>query len=289
MAVTGVLRAEASVRMSGGRTEPLITITAKELNLSDPEYEYALRGISGSVTLNRLAPLGSPASQTLTVAEADVGQLKLSEGVLIVGVESATSYWIEKLEAGFADGRLTATPFRVDLNQPVVETVLAVRNVDLEQLLEAFAEKKVTGRGRVLGQVPLRLVWHAMKGHGEEIINWGEPRLVLGEGILRAEPGGSLSLADPEGMLGDYLEKDPAYRKGGQMETVKQDLMASLKNVKFSTLLLQFVERNGELVPSVRIVGKGQGPRGREIDLTINLRGFEGVLKRSMSIRKIFG
>ena len=139
------------------------------------------------------------------------------------------------------------------------------------------------------GQVPLRLVWRTEKHRGAEVINWGEPRIVLGEGILRAEPGGELSLADPEGLLGEYLEKDPAYRKGGQMESVKKDLMAALRNLNYSTLRLQFVERKGELVPSVRIAGKGRGPRGREIDLTINLSGFEGLLKRSMSIRKVFG
>jgi hypothetical protein len=287
--ISGLLRGEASVRMSGGQVQPLVTISAKELNVADPEYGYDVRGISGSVTLNSLSPLTSAAGQRLDVAEADVGQLKLRGGVLIVGLESATSYLIEKLEANYADGRMTATPFRVDMTKPVVETVLAAQNVDLKQMLATFAEKQVTGSGRVSGQLPLRLVWRMEKQRGQEVINWGEPRLVLGEGVLRAEPGGYLSLADPEALLGDHLENDPAYRKGGQMESVKKDLMASLKNLKYSTLRLQFVERNGNLVPSVRIAGKGQGPRGREIDLTINLNGFEGLLKRATSIGKIFG
>lgn len=287
--ISGLLRSEASVRMSGGRIEPLVTLSARELNVANAEYGYDIRGIAGSITLNSFSPLTSPAAQRLDVAEAEVGQLKLRGGVLIFGMESATSYRIDRLEASYAGGRLAATPFLVDVTRPVVETVVSAQNVDLEQMLETFAEKKVTGSGRVSGQVPVRLVWHAEKQHGREVINWGEPRLVLGEGVFRAEAGGHLSLADPEATLGDYLERDPRYGRGGQMESVKKDLMASLKDLKYSTLRLQFVERGGDLVPSVRIAGKGQGPRGREIDLTINLHGFEGLLKRSLSIRKVFG
>ena len=284
-----MVRAEASVRMAPDGVVPLVTLTSRGLNVADPVNEYAVRGVSGSVTLNSFSPLRSPGGQTVNIAEADVGQLKLSGGVLTFGIESSAAYTLEKLEAAWAGGRLAATPFRFALTKPVLETVLTAQNVELEQLLAAFAEKKVSGRGRVSGQVPLRLVWRTEKQRGEELINWGEPRIVLGEGYLRAEPGGELSLADPEGLLGDYLEKDPAYRKGGQMESVKKDLMAALRNLKYSTLRLQFVERKGELVPSVRIAGRGLGPRGREIDLTINLRGFEGLLKRSMSIRKVIG
>jgi hypothetical protein len=289
MSITGRLRAEASVRMTGGVVAPLATISARDLHVSDAASGYDVQGLSGSVTLNSFIPLRSPAGQTLNIAAAEVGQLKLSGGVLTFGIESGTGYSIERVEAGWAGGQLAARPFRFDLTKPILETVLTAQNVDLEQMLAAFAEKKVVGRGRVSGQLPLRLVWRTEKRRGEEIVNWAEPRLVLGEGYLRAEPGGELSLANPEAMLGDYLEKDPAYRKGGQMESVKKDLMASLRSLKYSTLQLQFVERGGDLVPSVRIVGKGQGPRGREIDLTINLSGFEGLLKRSMSIRKAFG
>ena len=170
------------------------------LHLADvgAELEGArLRDVHGDVTISGLGPLATPAGQSLQgIIEA--GGLPPSQISLVFQFLAEPALRVETLRTDFVGGKISASPFTLDLAHPDLETTIGFSQIDLAEFFKLVSVDGLDGSGKLDGQIPLRLT------HGKIVVLDGALK-ATGPGVLRlgtdvlpkqiTEAGESVSLA----------------------------------------------------------------------------------------------
>jgi hypothetical protein len=292
--VSGALAATGRLEFAGAQFRPRFTLHAHNLSMVNAASQRTVEGISGSLTVDGLAPLTTPPGQKLTIERATLGQLSFANGVFVFRVEDAESTLFEDVGFDFAGGRIYASSFRLLPAAGRLDTVISADRLQLGQVLRHVSDR-LAGEGALYGRLPLSIRWPRVMDGGQLRVNWSQPQPNFGEGFLYAAPGGGfLQIRDPEALLAQQLEQDPRFRKGGDLEPVKTGIFDALRDLAYTVLKVDFEKYQDGFEEHLRarvfIAGRGRrGPRPQEFGgITINFNNFDEVLIRSIGYGQPF-
>lgn len=217
-----------------------------------------INGVSGVIAFDSLMPL-TLTRQRLAVGGVNVG-LPLTAGIVVVSLDAKNNFTLHEADWTLAGGKITSTPFSLNLNDLTVENItLTAKDLQLSELFKIAPMDGLTADGTVDGTLPLRL-------------QSGE--ISITNGVLESKGSGNIRYS-PQDM--------PAFmRDSSQKQMV--DLQIALRAFEFESLRLTLdgtLGRNQKIGISV----KGKNPEfygGYPVSLNLNVEGpLENILKYS--------
>jgi hypothetical protein len=252
--VGGTWSLEADLALEDKELESLVRVEVTEGSLGLPDQELEAEHISGALTFDRLSPLSTRGGEQLTIGAGRLGKVEFRDVAVTFSLEGPGALLVEQAQWLTGDsGRVSAAAFRLDLGQPVVETILSVERLRLGYWLGLLTDGRATGQGLLYGRLPVTFRPGA------------EQQITLGEGFLHAGPGrGWITTEDAE-QLGPLLERsDPRFRTDETMQAVKQQLIDALRDYEFDILRFDLVPEQDGL--TLRAFTSGRGRRGEHND-----------------------
>lgn len=276
--IDGTFAGGGTLNWSGGDWRPRLTLDLDDLAVRSRAYDAQLNGISGSVALERFTPPLTPADQELRIASAEIGRLRLREGLLGFRLESPRRLFVERMR--WTMGRASefrVHAFRFDLDEPAVETDIFVERMNLADWLGVLTDEAVSGSGELYGRIPVTFEPDSPRR-----------KLMLGEGFLYSRPGaGNIRVRDREMMAG-LLEQAGSGAPSGQsiQRGVMSDVLDALSDFEYSVLMFDFIERADDLTLRIEVRGRGRrGEGASRIDpLVINVNGFGSTINEALII-----
>lgn len=152
--VTGQIAVSGSVKWHGTAVTPDLAV-----RLSDVGFDAkgtTLSRIAGDIRLVELWPPATPPGQALSFVVEAAG-LPASEATLGFQLRQDSSLMVERMRLAFAGGFISASPFAIRHAAPELATVLGLDQVDLAELFKLIGVVGLSGSGRLVGQIPLKL------------------------------------------------------------------------------------------------------------------------------------
>lgn len=266
---SGEVSLAGHVRWPGEAVPPddPLTLTLKDLGFTGSLG--TVTGLEGALALSRIDPPMTPAGQVLSAKAIDLGIPMVAPRVRF-RLEADGLLRLERVESGFAGGRVTAEDVAVPLggDRPV-PIVLAVERVDAARLAEAIDLDGLAATGTLSGWLPL--IWDPTSG-----IAIQKARLTAGEG------GGSLRYAPGEDAA--------ALQDQGEQVSL---LLKAIRNFVYESLEVEADGRPGEPF-DVKLRLRGANPDlydGYPIALNVTLTGaldqLFGNLRRSLGLTDV--
>ncbi len=155
--VSGEVAIEAKAEWS--QQSDNISAKLRLTSLSATLLPVEIDDLNGTLSFLSLAPLVSDETQEITIEKLDVG-VPLSNlllGFEILDSQGGPALDAKTLQADFAGGRLTASPFRISGPEDTFATTVEVTHVKLDRLTDLLDLGDIQLEGRVIGQLPLTL------------------------------------------------------------------------------------------------------------------------------------
>ena len=256
-----------SVALAGGVTWRGTSVSpALILRLADGALEpqgARFSQIHGDIEVTGFWPVTTAPGQVLNgVVEA--GGLVPADATLTFHLLPKPALSIESIQMDFAGGQITASPFIIDPARPNFETVIGLKQIDLDAALKLISVNGLSGSGHIDGGIPL-----AISGG----------KVVLREGKLAASGPGVLQLRS------DVLPKQ-IIDAGDSMTLALQ----ALSDFHYDILTMDLAESptgNGRIALKIQ----GRNPAvldGRPFNLNITLESnFDrliDIVYRSMTV-----
>lgn len=272
---------EIRVRIDEAGRSETVRVALKDVAVSRPNEFFAeFEGITGRVDIDDLTPPTSPGAQRLDWKGGRVGPLELGRGHIVFSLERAGSLLVEEASSLIGPrgrrGELFVGALRYEPDDPRLELDVFVRSISLQSWLDLLGRDEVEGTGTLHGHVSAQLRL--------------EPTLQvrLEDGLLLAEPGGTLSLRDVQAAKSVLASSDLAQDPASRLQTVVQRrLLEALQSLEYSSLRFELLREDDEVTLQAHIAGRGTKGARQEIGgLTINVKGFESALNRILRLRK---
>ncbi len=251
--LAGTLAAKADILYENQKLTGTGELEVGNVDVSDRLAALEIKGLNGKIALAQLLPLRSEAGQRITATSVKVNEILLDQGDVTLTIESPTTFLIERTRARLGEqGILGLTAFRYRTDKTEINTDLLLEDVNLKDLLNAFAKAKVKGEGGLWGRIPI-------------IIAPGSPQpLIIQEGFLFARPGdtGWFEILDPStANTIDNIANGVAVDEALQGKSIEnaRDGIKGLKNFSYDKLTVNFERRNGKTLAIIRASGKGRG------------------------------
>jgi len=149
-----------SVALSGRIGWQATTVTpAVTLRLADIVLEpqgVQVSKIHGDIKLVGLAPLATAPGQVLS-GIVGVPGMPPANATLTFQLLPAPALRIQAMRMGLAGGEMSVSPFVIDLVQPGVRTVVALRQIDISEVFTLVGVAGLSGTGRIDGSIPLKV------------------------------------------------------------------------------------------------------------------------------------
>ena len=275
--IRGTFAVDGQIDVAPGRVEPNVRLTLVGVDLRSEEYDGGVDGITGSVTINNLAPLATPGDQRLNIKTTHFGKLALHDGLIAFRLERVKSIFIEKTEWRWGEkGRFFIHAFRFDPAKGEADLEVFLEEMNLNEWLTVLTDGRVTGQGTMFGRLPVRIRREAAN------------RIAFGEGFLYAKPGvGNLQVRDTQMADNLLTQSDPRFATDDRMRVVKERTIAALRDFDYSWLRFDFVKKDDGLTLEVRMNGKGHvgGPTAQEVTLNVNVNGFDELLRGALFLK----
>lgn len=217
-----------------------------------------VEGLAGEVEVADLVAGATPL-QRITFDRLVVPRTELTEGEIRFRADAGWRWFVDTFSCTWGNGRITATGFEVDPAQGRARTMLDVSGVELAEVLRVVFGEGVTGSGTLEGRMPVAVRWSPRAG------------IMLGEGTVTATGSGRLRVKDPE-IARRWVEQAGVGTGIGAAATkeLRQRLVEALGDFEYSTLRLTARPgTEGRPAGELEIEGKGAGPRGLPIRLTV--------------------
>ncbi len=250
--ITGRVSAEASLRLSGGRS--LVTGRLRMADGTLRGKSFEARGMVVDVPLEYDGVPRTTGRPLVSFVSAQVGNIRLDQGTVrfqLVPDELV----IDRMEVGCCKGSLNAYSVHLNLKNPRDDFVVYADRIDMgEALMMAFPFKgKIDGV--LYGRVPVGI---------------DRGRVKLYPGFLYSLPGqgGKIVLDDNRQMLG-LLEQ------AGIRGDVQAPLSKALSDMDLSAIKMDLAPRKaGDETLSIRLTGKSNYKEWpAPVDLSLNLNG----------------
>jgi len=152
--VAGTVALSGSVHWSTASFAPDLVLRLTDVAADLPGARFS--GVNGDIRFEGLWPPATPPHQILK-GIVETGGLPQSAVALDFRLLPSSAFAVDGLTLAFADGRISTTPFTVDLAKPALDTTLRVDQVDLAELFKLIGVDGLSGTGRIDGQIPLRI------------------------------------------------------------------------------------------------------------------------------------
>lgn len=232
---------------------------------------YAASGVSATVAFSSLSPPQTPPRQQLTVAELEVGGVKLTSGQMEFQMSTAGSINVNRMAWTAFGGHVSAIDFIVQPGQPVAVTLHA-REIELKDLLETFANDKATGEGKLSGELPI-------------ILDGGNVK--FGDGRAVALERGRLQIKDAAALAPAAESAAAAAQSPSQSEQIKRNIVEALSDFEYDRLTARLDDNDGNgLSAFVRLSGHGRSGARQALDYDLRIHGLDGLLRSYLGVRR---
>ncbi len=275
--IDGKVSLDASLTFGAGAVTPRAKLTLNNVNLRKNADEFAVEGISGSVTLDSLVPTTLP-DQELTVKKLKMKKLVLKDGTVAFRVESPDSILIERTVWGFEDGQgsMHIHALRYHPSQELAEFEAFIENINVKQWIALMTGDSAVGEGLMYGRVPI--IFHTGK----------RKRMKFGRGFLYANPGTGWFQIKSRTWL-DQAVGQALLDPGAIAAEVQARIKEGLGNFEYSYLTFDFVPDPEGLRCVLVVKGKS-----RNLDkpvnfqgITINIRGLEEAINANLGFGEL--
>jgi hypothetical protein len=219
------------------------------VRLADVAFERKsgrLSKIRGDIEFAGFSPFATAPSQVLNgIVEA--GSLPPSTATLIFQLLPKPALSVEGMRMNLVGGEISASPFIIDPARPVLDTVIAFRQVDLAEFFKLVSIDGLSGSGHLDGHIPLTVT---------------RGKVVIRDGKLSASGPGRIQLRS------DALPKQ-VTDAGGSMTMVLQ----ALADYHYDTLVIDLAGSPAD-DGTIALRLQGHNPAlldGRPINLNIKL------------------
>ncbi len=249
-----------SLRRDGDRIVPDLHIDINGGSLESPDGFVHLLGITSDLNLTGLDPVATPAAQRFTITDARLGAWRLGEITIVFQLDGDTLRVDQLSMTSPQLGKLTVQPMTVDLDEPILRLNVTLENLDIAQTLAAVAAKDVSGRGRVDGQLQLR------------VKPYPPYRMSIDGGSLVASSGATLRFVSRQ-PLQTVLGVAPTPQPNEDVtDQTKRQLVEALQDFRYNTLRIDFVPTHNDVVTRIQIDGVGRGEPAQKVGpLTLNI------------------
>lgn len=247
---------------------------AAKLAISDAQVQAAeikADGVNANLAFSSLSPIASAPAQLIKIDKMSIGQVNMTNGTIQFEMKSPQSLRIETTHWDVFGGSFSAQPFEFNPTDPRVHVTLSVSNIDVKQLLDVFGQGKVTGSGKLTGQLPLT-------------ITPGDVQ--LGRGALLATQNGQIVVKDL-GVLAASLGQAAANEKNpSSADQVRKNIIDALSDFQYDQLKADLEEGpDGKLVANVHLGGKGRTGAQQALSINLHIRGIEDMLRVVLQLR----
>lgn len=250
--ITGRISADASLRLSGGRSLVTGRLRMADGNLRGKSFE--VRGMVVDVPLEYDGVPRTTGRPLVSFASAQAGNIRLDQGMVRFQL-LPDEIFIDRVEVAWCAGSLNAYSVHLNLKNPRDDFVVYADRIDMgEALMMAFPFK-----GKVDGVL-----------YGRLPIGIDRGRVILYPGFLYSLPGqgGKIVLDDSRQMLA-LLER------AGIRGDVQVPLSKALSDMDLSAIKMDLAPREaGDETLSIRLTGKSNFKEWpAPVDLRLNLNG----------------
>lgn len=236
---------------------------------------FSLAGLAAAAKVSGLPLPTSLGPQQVRWRSAQLAALKVGEGSAQFELQQGLQL-LARVEQKTTDGTgtITFSGLRYTAGAGSVPAHVAFDRVPLQEWLEALSEGRITGEGRLSGDVDLVFVW--------------APRLDvdLKGGRLTSVDGGVVRFLDDvetKEMIRQHVDQVAAAT--GHDNVVKERLVGALEDFAYSALDFR-IERDPAGAVTLRVHTSGKGRRvPQEITLDVNLRGFDAAVDTALAIK----
>lgn len=196
----GSFQAEGRIWARNDAAGGSATVKIADADFDQKEEGIAVRGVNGSITLDRLFDFVTAPAQRIVFRELKWQDKSFSNGELVFAGESGGSVFIESGRFDWCQGKIIIAPFRLEPGKTDFLMTFYCDRVNFAQMLNALLGKAVvSGDAEMNGIVPVRMVD-------------GSP--VFLDGYLYSTPGssGNLKVSQPELISGGQVLVEEAIR-----------------------------------------------------------------------------
>lgn len=259
--------------------EARVSVTASGLALRAGDA-WRLEGAGCDVDVGAFAPLRSAAVDEMRWDALVLGETAFGAGRVHVAFEPGPAARVDSLACALpGGGTIAADAFRIGPRVESITTVVHLDGASLEPWLPLVSRGRVTGAGRVDGQLHVRLDL--------------APRLALDvRGQLRARDGGVLRVGrDPatRAVVREHAAVVGRAAGEGAQAAVEDRIVEALEEFAFDELALRFVPAGAEPAPETPAPGAPEVPeQGAETTLRVHVAGKGLRVQQELSLDVAF-
>jgi hypothetical protein len=258
-AVSGTLEAAGSARFSGGRSQLVIDLAARDLGFETPLAQ--VEGVNGTLRVEGPDPISTPPKQLVSIGRIGFG-LDLTNGLVAGQLRPDGVIAIDKAEWQTLGGRVH-TAGSLDPKARHQPLLLEADGLDLAKVLALVDLEGLSGEGRLDGRIPIDRSAEAIEIRG---------------GVIRARPGARIRYQPAPGVAS--LEHSAA---GFDL------LLGAFENLECEKLAVELDgDANGPMKVVLKVVGANpefQGGRPIHYNLSIESRLADLLQKGTAAYR----
>jgi dicarboxylate transporter DctA-like protein len=245
----GIVSLDANIQIEQNRIRPQVTVTAKEADIYSPIYDVQFKGIEGAVTFTRGAPLTTPGGQQFRIREAQIGKIRLNDGLIVFRLEKdPPAVFIENTDWHWAGGRLYKHALRIDPAQNEIPIRFFAEGLQVSEVFDFVLGEDVTGEGTLYGMLPVVIFRKNLSD------------IQLGPGYLHAAPEGGWWKV--RGAAEQVLQRmihgsgdADSFWTSGQI-SVENRIFLGLTHFEFDTLKIDLLPDDSALTVQLTTTGR---------------------------------
>lgn len=276
--ITGQARLKMHIDMDGALLTPDLEVFLRDMAITSRQKDLEVSGISGSVRVDRLAPVSTPGNQALTIDRVRLGAFEAVKGLLAFRLEDPDHLFLEKMKLNLPQGGAIALQSaRFDLGGQRGNVEVLLENIDLVALLAHLTDGKIDGSGLVYGRIP---------------VSYEAGKIRLDTGYVYAVPGtGHLGIRDDAWMKALMFYVNEAMAGHPYLSLVSERMEQALRDFQYSYLTIDLKKAGSETAARVELRGKGvQGDPPQEIgSLVLNVNDLEELINRVLGFKMTSG
>lgn len=276
--ITGQARLKMRIDMDGPLLTPDLEVFLRDMAITSRQKDLEASGISGSVRVDRLAPVSTPGNQVLTIERVRLGAFEAGKGILAFRLEDSDHLFLEKMRLRLPQGGAIALQSaRFDLGEQGGSVEVFLENIDLVALLAQLSDGKIDGSGLVYGRIP---------------VSYAAGKIRLDTGYVYAVPGtGNLGIRDEAWLKTLMLYVNEAMAGHPYLSLVSERMEQALRDFRYNYLTIDLKKAGSETAARVELRGRGvQGDPPQEIgSLVLNINDLEELINRVLGFKMTSG
>ena len=250
--------------------QPTVRLDVKDAALAMAD-QFSVAGVAGAIRFSDLSPAQTPPGQRLIASSLKVGPLELTDGAVEFQVTGSTLNVRQTQWLAFG-GSVWASDVAIAPGAPIKATLHA-SNIDLKSLLDAFAQGKASGEGRISGELPV-------------VINGSN--VEFGDGHATSSGGGGMVQVKDRSTLAAVAAGAGASAGNlTQKEQLERNIVEALSDFQYDQLTTRLDSRpGGQLDAHIRMSGHGRTGAKQALDYELNVNRLDLAIKSYFGVNQ---